>query len=214
VPNVCAYYHNPLHCIDRYAIILDRVRKRAEMLKPKQPEREPRDREDEMNGIEVRGRANIHKVEGDSTINNLIRGSRNTDRMKKEIFEVVSLIVGFLRTHAIECLRDKLEHKTFNVNYEFCVRTAPQGMLEPIPYSWCVRAGFNKNSVATNVDFIVSCSLGEKTLVCVHTGSITVELVNVEEVYNMLDVFVNGIFDRFPRVRELCEPLLKAANKF
>lgn len=152
----------------------------------KPTERSLRDKEKAMDAKEV--------------VTRLIRGSHNIDRMRKEIKEIVSIIMGCVRPH-------------LPVNFYVGGEQFEFKFLSSSGVSWW---GF-ANRGPGNYEYQVYCSFetgNEKLKVYIMvSGRVLDEVaaVNVQRVYDSLDVFVEGILKQLPSLQNEMKPLIDAS---
>jgi hypothetical protein len=139
---------------------------------------------------------------GKNIAQQLLAGSNNIDRMKQEIKETVNTLVGLIKKSGFST------YESYRQDFMF------DGGFWRLQWN---RYGFESvecnlllfpDSLGTFVAFAPKTYTGDFNGWCInHTES-------VARVYDSLPVFVEGVFNFFPGVRERAQPLLDAADKF
>lgn len=135
----------------------------------------------------------------------LLRGSRNVDRMRKEINETVTMMLGFL---TYDGYLSSL-YKTQNV---FETKTFETKIFEEVDISWvlifrrtsrCYHININLYFSSTSIYY----SASDRTFK-------EIPLEDVISVYETLPGFVEKMIAEFPGLSIKVRPLIEASNRF
>ena len=149
----------------------------------------------------------------------LLQGSRNIDRMKSEIHETVSIILGLMKgsKEFISQFKDGRCAIGFS--------DSPLGMEEPILPGQCIWYisycnhricdELGRLDVECIIDYDRSKHMNQQTYgYTLIRGEKKFSIKNIEVVYDSLNGFVCDIFKRYPIIQEKCQPFLDAVEKF
>lgn len=140
----------------------------------------------------------------------LIKGARNIDRMRSEI----NLLIGNL----LELINEYSEEKyIFNGSDQVCLPYFDIKTIEGDGFCWIIfgalpvyqRKKFTPNSIRLRV---VGGGVSETVY-----SSLQPELLKMRDVeltHDALLVLTQQVFNMIPKIKEMCEPLIKASSKF
>lgn len=130
----------------------------------------------------------------------LLRGSAEIDRMKKEIDQIVWMLVGYL--NQLDLVRPEKE-EGFDENLELHFEKGVE--------RWIVTRIVNTDAVAIELE--VRPWDGVRTVYYNQWGKpLAPSSFDIKEIHECLPVLVEGLVERYPQLREAWKPLLKAAE--
>ena len=132
------------------------------------------------------------ELKGREFVEALLLGSAEIDRMRKEIDQVVGMILGLLDPH----------RRTEDHFFEFRNWSDPNSR-----YSWFVQCIGKRWSV----EFDYRHSHTETNLYRLFFGAAIIDLDKVQIVHAHLQFFVDGMRERFGELKSTLQPLLDAA---
>lgn len=151
----------------------------------------------------------MEKKMEENLLSSLLRGSENVDRMRREIHQVVTMILGFLVKDNYAAILQSEKGKGENFSSSFSTFSA-QNIF------WKLSIGCDKKYYYVNI------TLGYPDGSCRYTrlgdseaSSIKpIPLQHVLSVYESLPDFVDEMIFLFPKISEDMECLVEASNKF
>ena len=138
-------------------------------------------------------------------VRQLLDGSAEIDRMRKEIDLTISILMGFIHP---ERMTRKLKN---NVSHIFL------GIANPKDYHgkahWIISGESQSDGVSSKP--MVECMVGDNhshpDYQWPHSEKFQMALRHVQVVYESLPVFVEGMAREFPQLSDDCQPLINAA---
>ena len=128
------------------------------------------------------------------TTNRLVRGSHAIDRMKKEVQETVSILIGYVAQFA-GSERPVSEEKVF----------------ESASCRWLI--GYHRPSRPHQIRIVcwVKKKPGDIFAFSSYEDDVILKTIYVQRVYENLDVLVGGLVETFPQLEALMQPLVSAS---
>ncbi len=147
-------------------------------------------------------------METESIVERLLRGSRNIDRMKVEVHQLVQMVIGLaLRSNALGARVRDVEEVFENESCKWEVR-GEMGSLDKTENRIHVRCNVKLHCDAPNQDHYIMC-VGY----CSETRS-PFHSEHTQQVYQNLRAFVEGMVRVFPGIEDEMKMFLDASGVF
>ncbi len=133
-----------------------------------------------------------------NTAATLIRGAQNIDRMKKEVHQVATALIGMLNGERFPYDGQNIFEREFKIGgCRWCLEVKVMDLSRK---SWAEKA-------------CLSCSAADVGLAySTREGQIPFRTSSVQIVHESLSGLIEAIFEAYPKVRKQCEPFEKAAT--
>jgi len=132
-------------------------------------------------------------------VEQLLKGSRNIDHMRKDIHETVSMIIGFVKL----CGSIKIATEVNFTTNDYCwtIKTGFQASTNRLDWSTFVKCYIRKHGSLTSLREAYSS-----------TDISSLRMEDVQSVHENLQILVDGVIEFFPELNSKLESILKASE--
>lgn len=150
---------------------------------------------------------NAEQVDGQQLVRDLLRGSENIDRMRREIYQLVAAVIGFLRGYPGFKEREVVASRFATKDGFWEVVAGTRGCQGSGDDYWRIQVELCGPHPDYKEPFPFFRQIEREPF-----DKTWINLHQVQAVYESLPILVAGLIGHFPKLAEKWEPLVKASK--